>query len=196
MACLNHTAAADSEALCSSLSQMFTPAPRLQDDWFPNPAAGLERSQRFGGPTHIMKRADLYTSLERSVLQIFKSDLWFRFYVECGPAPCQHAALVLPCRNGRETRAVAAASLKLSHFAIIPAYINLTGLPFSRPQVETVADVGGAMRGMEEVRVSRRFSGLVRGNYFKGATNVSTSRGKPQTERHSLYLNKSVFAKC
>lgn len=106
MACLNHTAAADSEALCSSLSQMFTPAPRLQDDWFPNPAAGLERSQRFGEPTHIMKRADLYTSLERSVLQIFKSDLWFRFlrWVRPCAVPARRPRPALPERARNESR--------------------------------------------------------------------------------------------
>lgn len=36
--------------------------------------------------------------------------------------------------------------------------------------MEPVADVGGAMRGMEEVRVSRRFFRPTGGSYFKGAT--------------------------
>lgn len=90
--------------------------------------------------------------------------------------PCQYAALV------RTDAKREASQLPVPNSAVIPAYteINLTGLPFSRPQVETVADVGGAMRGMEEVRVSRRVFGLIPGNYFKGATTVSASQGNPR----------------
>lgn len=151
------------------------------------------QSAVWGGPTHTLCSGQTFTLLWRG--RSFRSSNLICDFAFTSSAALRRASTP-PRRNGRETRAVAAASLKLSHFAIIPASINLTGLPFSRPQVETVADVGGAMRGMEEVRVSRRFFGLVPGNYFKGATNVSTSRGKPPTERHSLYLNKSVFATC
>lgn len=118
-----------------------------------------------------MKRADLYSS----VRQVFKSDLRFRFYVEgrlrrasMPPSPC-------PVRTDAKWEPSQLPVSNSGHFAVIPAYteINLTGLPISRPQVETVVDVGGAMRGMEEVRVSHCFFRLIRGDYFKGATNGS-----------------------
>lgn len=48
---LNHTAAASSELRCLSLSQTFTPAPRLPEDWFHITVDGLESSHWFGAKT-------------------------------------------------------------------------------------------------------------------------------------------------
>lgn len=144
---------------------MFAPSPRQPEIWVKNTAAGLEKQWVVWGPKHVMERADLSGLLGGVcglvfVLCFFKFDLLLWFYIES--RPYQHAALILPhlCGGGdvkwEPSRLSASNS---AHLALIRAYaeINRTGVLFSRPQVETVADVVKATCGVGEVWVSHHF---------------------------------------
>lgn len=57
--------------------------------------------------------------------------------------------------------------------------------------METVADVGGAMRGMEEVRVSPRSFRPTGGSYLNRATNAPNLPGEtPDRTALSLFKQK------
>lgn len=86
MGCLNHTAAAGPEALCSSPPQTFIPDPRL-----PSRHRCWSRRQSVGfvggkvGATLYKEARPLQFCEERSVIQFFKSVSRYRVYLKRGP---------------------------------------------------------------------------------------------------------------